>query len=269
MIIFKRVGESFHRIEGREWALLSLETLGVVAGILIAFWLNEWASGRAADQRQRQLLERLFDESETTVTMLRQDRDQMDQIVSAEKAFATALVHQGTCPPEHMWSAVDTLPVYPTVAVPSSVYDEIMGSGGLAMIQEPRVRRTVSYFHAQLALFEGQNSYFRVAAARTYPIMPADPRVTYDLDLSKAEPQISHYDRQALCADHKFRNGIADGTRNHMVIASFHDDLARIAIAMCARIGAALGKSCAPADGPLKGADAEVARETLSPRERF
>ena len=269
MILFKRVGESFKHIEDREWMLLALETLGVLAGILIAFWLNEWASNRAAAQRQRQLLERLFDESETTVTMLRQDRDQMDQIVHAETAFATALVHQGTCPPEPMWSAVDTLPMYPTVAVPSSVYNEIMGSGGLAMIQDPRVRRTVSYFHSQLTLFEGQNGYFRQGMARSYPITAADPRVTYDLDLSKAEPQISHYDRKALCADHKFRNGIADTTRNHMVIGGFHDDLAKVAIAMCARIGAALGKSCVPADGPLTGDDAKTARQTLSPRERF
>lgn len=269
MILFKRVSESFSHIEDREWVLLALETVGVLAGILIAFWLQEWAANRASAQRQRQLLERLFDESETTVTMLRQDRDQMDQIVDTEKAFATALVHDGKCPPEAMWTAVDTLPMYPTIAVPSSVYDEIMGSGGLAMIQDPRVRRTVSYFHSQLQFFEGQNGYFRTAIARSYPITVADPRVTYDLDLSKAEPQISHYDRAAFCDDHRFRNAIADNVRNHMVIAGFHDSLAQVAVAMCARIGAALGKSCTPADGPLKGRDAEVARQTLSSRERF
>ena len=35
MILFKRVGESFNRIEGREWALLFLETAGVV-GVFVA-----------------------------------------------------------------------------------------------------------------------------------------------------------------------------------------------------------------------------------------
>ena len=45
MILFKRVSESFRHIEDREWMLLSLETLGVLAGILIAFELQQWASG--------------------------------------------------------------------------------------------------------------------------------------------------------------------------------------------------------------------------------
>ena len=71
MILFKRVGESFGRIEGREWALLFLETLGVVGGILIAFELNEWASRRTESARHRQIMERLFEESEQDVASLR------------------------------------------------------------------------------------------------------------------------------------------------------------------------------------------------------
>ena len=136
MILFKRVSESLRHIEDREWALLALETLGVIAGILIAFWLNEWAGRHSAAQQRHERLERLFEESETTVTLLRNDRDQMNSIVDKEKAFATALVHRGECPPEPMWGAVDTLPQYPTISVPSSVYQEIMGAGGLSDIDD-------------------------------------------------------------------------------------------------------------------------------------
>jgi hypothetical protein len=39
MILLKRLGSSFGSIGGREWALLFLETLCVLAGILIAFEL--------------------------------------------------------------------------------------------------------------------------------------------------------------------------------------------------------------------------------------
>ena len=42
MILFRRVGEAFRHIEDREWLLLALETLGVLAGILIAFELQLW-----------------------------------------------------------------------------------------------------------------------------------------------------------------------------------------------------------------------------------
>jgi hypothetical protein len=264
MILFKRVRESFRRIEGREWALLGLETVGIVGGILIAFELNEWASRRAAAQKQHELLDRLFDESEATVSFLRRDRDHMDHIVKAETAFATALVHQQTCPPEPMWQAVDTLPIYPSVAPPSSVYQEIVGSGGLSTIADSNVRHSVGYFHSQLESFQGQNAYFR--GRLDYPISIATPSVTYDFDVSKEEPQVSHYDRSALCADHTFRNGIADNVRSHMLIAAYHDELARAAVAMCASIGAAIGKSCSPDDGPLTGPDAKAAEDALSRR---
>jgi hypothetical protein len=265
MILFKRVGESFRRIEGREWVLLGLETFGVVAGILIAFALNEWAGQRAAVQKQHELLERLFEESEMTVTGLRDDRDKFNGIVEAERAFATTLVHNNECPPEPMWQAVDTLPMYPSITVPSSVYQEIMGSGGLSGITNTDVRHSVSNFHRQLAWYQKQNDYFRDHL--NYPISIGDKEVTYDLDVSKDEPQVSHYDRNALCSDHKFRNGIVDTVRNHIVIAEYHSDLARAGIFMCARIGAALGKPCVPADGALSGSDAEAARIALSPKE--
>jgi len=265
MILFKRVSESFRHIEGREWALLALETLGVIAGILIAFELNEWAARRSAAQKQHELLERLLEEAEATVTVTRSDRDQMNAIVGAEKSFATALLHRAECPAEPAWKAVDTLPMYPSIAVPSSVYQEIVSSGGLSGIENTDVRRSVSRFHSLLAWYQAQNDHFRDKL--NYPISIADKGVTYDFDQSKAEPQISHYDREALCPDHRFRNGIADSTRNHVMVAGYHSDLARAAIFTCVRIGAALGTSCVPPDGQLKGSDAQAARDALSPRE--
>jgi len=265
MILFKRVGESFRHVEGREWALLTLETLGVIAGILIAFWLNEWAARHSAAQQRQERLERLFEEAQTTVTMLRRDRDQMNSIVDVEKSFATALVHRGECPPKPMWKAVDTLPMYPEISVPSSVYQEIMGAGGLSEIEDTNVRRSVSYFHSQLAWTQGQNAFFR--DKRTDPISVDDPRVTYDFDMSQAEPEISRYDRAALCPDPRFSNRVADATRNHLMVASYHSDLVRAAIFMCARVGAAVHKACKPADGPLTGADAAAAKQAVGPRE--
>lgn len=265
MILFKQVNESFRHIEGREWALLFLETLGVIVGILLAFELQEWASQRQAAQDQHKLLERLLDESEATVSYLRADREQFDGIVGAEKDFATMLVHEGKCPAEPMWQAVDTLAMYPSVAPPSSVYQEVMGSGGLSKIQDAKVRRSISFFHAVLDEFDGQNSYFRQRLA--YPLTDASPEVTYDFDLSKDEPQVSHYNRAALCQSHAFRNGIADDVRNHMAIAGFHTELARAAVRMCARLGAELGKACLPSGGPLTGSDAKEAADAVSNRE--
>src|SRR5690348_1649879 len=121
MILFKRVGESFRHIEDREWVLLFLETLGVLVGILLAFELQEWGQRRAEAARQQELLQRLFEETEATVSVLRADRDQMNELVDREARFATLLVHENKCPPESMWQAVDTIPMYPPLIVPSTV----------------------------------------------------------------------------------------------------------------------------------------------------
>ena len=75
MILFKRVGESFRHIEDREWLLLFLETVGVLVGILLAFELQEWASRRADAAKHREIMDRLFEESEQDVASLRDLRD--------------------------------------------------------------------------------------------------------------------------------------------------------------------------------------------------
>lgn len=262
MILFKRVSESFRRIEGREWVLLFLETVGVVAGILIAFELNEWSASREAAHRQHQLLERLFDESENTVAILRADRNDMKEIVGRETAFATLLVHRNICPPEPMWKAVDTIPMYPPIAVPSTVYQEIMGSGGLSTIPDRSVRQSVSYYHGILDWVQAQNTNFREHLSLA--VSASDPRVTYDLDPSADEPETSHYNIRALCSDHSFRNAIAHSVRNHMIVANLRAELTNSAIEMCATIGATLQRNCSPPfGGALAGPDEKTAAEAV------
>ena len=140
MMLFKRVSDSFRHIEGREWALLCLETLGVLIGILVAFELQEWAGQRADAAKHRQLMERLFDESETDVAVLRSMRGVYQEASATERNFAVA-VSAGKCPDEAAWSAVATVNMYPPLTAPSGVYDELMGAGGLSSIEVIGSRR--------------------------------------------------------------------------------------------------------------------------------
>jgi hypothetical protein len=52
MILFKRVGDSFRHIEDREWLLLCVETLGVLVGILVAFFPPISTGGRIGIRSQ-------------------------------------------------------------------------------------------------------------------------------------------------------------------------------------------------------------------------
>lgn len=262
MILFKRVRESVRQIEDREWALLALETLGVLAGILIAFELQQWGQERSEAAKQHQLMERLFEESEMDVASLRSIRDVLSSAVAQESAFGTAL-GRGECPPESEWKAVDTIGMLPALTAPESVYRELMGAGGLSSVQRRDVRQSIALFHGRLEWSQQQVAYFR--QVKEDPISNRDPRQTITFDPTKQEPEVVTYDRQALCADHAFKNAYAASLRQHVVFASFHETSVGDAINMCVRLADNIGKSCVPAfGGPLIGEDAKVAAQSMA-----
>lgn len=264
MILFKRVNESFRHIEGREWALLFLETFGVIVGILLAFELQEWASRRNEAAKHRQLMERLFEESKLDVGILRDWRENLRDMISAEKKFATE-ISQGKCPAEADWEGVETLGMMPAIAAPTSVYEELKGAGGLSSVESLPVRVELANFHSQLEWVRGQIEYFR--SNRVDVVETSDPRITTKVDFNREEPEYSTYERGALCADHGFRNRVAAATRAHVVYAGYFSAMTDYAISMCATLADSLGTSCAPdkeIGGPLTGPDAEVAAKTLA-----
>jgi hypothetical protein len=259
MILFRRVGESLHHIEDREWALLALETLGVVLGILIAFALQQWGQRRADDAKHHQLMERLFEESEMDVAVLRQIRDVLHGIVDKEKAFALDL-NGGRCPPQADWRAVETIGMLPALTAPSSVYQELLGAGGLSSVQRRDVRRAIAQFHGELEWSQQQVAFFRQQKEEVVPYR--DPRVTITYDPQAQDPAVTVFDREALCGDHAFKNSYAANLRQHIVFESFHQSSLEAAIGTCVRLGDSQGKQCVPTlGGALKGADATYAAE--------
>jgi hypothetical protein len=261
MILFRRFGEAFRGIEAREWALLTLETIGVVAGILIAFELNEWAARRNEAATHRQLMERLFEETQLDVVVLRGWREAVRSIVGPEKSFAVALA-KGECPSLTSWDAVTTVNMMPAVTAPTSVYQELTGAGGLSSVDREDVRKALARFHGSLDWTQRQVDYFR--AARVTPLEPSDKRVRVVFDPTRDEPEVWTFSRAALCADQSFRNRMAAATRAHAVYANYWTDLADDAIAMCASLGESLGKACVPQDGALKGDDAKLAAKLVA-----
>ena len=261
MILFKRVGESFRHIEDREWMLLFLETLGVLVGILLAFELQEWAANRASAARHHEMMDRLFEESELDVASLREIRDVLLAQSKTEVDFATQL-SAGKCPPKELWTAVGTVQMLPSFDLPRSVYGELMGSGGLSSIPDPRVRKAIAMFNSELAWSEGQIDYFR--GHRPDPVHLSDSRLHLRYDGTADDPEVAEYDRGALCGDPAFRNEMVSAARNHEVFAGYHDGVTLWAINMCGAIGESIGRRCQPAfGGPLKGEDAATLKKAI------
>ena len=262
MILFRRVGEAFRHIEDREWILLALETLGVLAGILIAFELQEWAQRRNDDARHRQLMERLLEETENDVASIRFMRNVLKPMVEREEQFATR-IGKGECPSDADFASIDSLGVMPALTPPDSVYQELTGAGGLSSIERDDVRKSLARFHEDLAWGQNQIAYFRSFVISTDPVPISDPRAQVRFDASSEDPLRVTYDGRALCRDPAFRNRLASATRQHRVYFRYVQDPLEDAIGVCVRLADSLGRSCKPAyGGPLTGYDAKVAAET-------
>lgn len=255
MLLFEHLQHGFRRITGREWALLILETLGVLAGILIAFALNEWAQQRGEKAQRAQLAERLFDEAQLNVSMLRGERGAFDALTKQERDFATALVRDGICPDEDAWSAVTTVNFYPAIPAQTTAYDEMLASGGLGRVEDPAARKAIADFRSALDYFRTQNGYMRSVSHMVLPV--DDPRVAVGFDPGADEPETFHYDRPALCADRGFRARVADAVRDHAFVSQARATLTEAAITACVRLAGAMHRECTPRfGGPLLGRDA-------------
>ena len=263
MILFRRIGGSFREITSRDWALLSLETLGIIAGILIAFQLNEWAAARKEAAKQRELMERLFEEAENDIVFLRDTRDLLRPMVAAEIDFAKRL-SEGECPPESLWPATGSVNRYPAFKAPRAVYQELMGAGGLSKIDDVRVRNAITNFNTNLEWVISQNDYFRMY--RREPIPDEDSRIRVRYDPSEnVETSTVSFETQALCRDHRFRNRMASAVRNHRVALDWHDVVTEDAIWMCGVLGESIGRRCAPpVGGPLVGDDLKLLNEAIA-----
>lgn len=257
MILFSRLRSALGDVQRREWVLLGLETICILGGILIAFELNEWGTRRKEQARRLEVVERLFDEARQNVSELRIQRAHVDRMTERERTFATMLA-QGKCPPADLWSAAYTVNMYPAIGVQTSVYQEMMGSGGLTTIADEGARKAVSDFYSNLDWVNSQIDYFRSHADHTFEI--DDPRVTANFDWTQDEPLKLTFENEVLCADRKFRNRVADEVRDHQMVYFTTRELTEDAIRMCNRLGSMLKKACIPVEGgPLTGADAKVA----------
>lgn len=262
MLLLSRLGRAYKGIDGRDWALLSLETFCLIAGILIAFELNEWAASRNEAKRHDRLMERLFEEAENDVVFLRDMRNTMREFREREKSFAVTL-SQGRCPSAKQFQALVGITRYPAMTAPTNVYQELMGAGGLSSIESREVRDSITLFHANLNWAQKQVDFFR--AGKVEPITDGDVRMRARFDPSADEPGVVTFDRLALCSDPGFQNKVVTATRNHVVFVSYFEEVLKDAINMCVKLGESLGKSCEPRfGGPLTGEDATFAAEMLA-----
>lgn len=108
------------------------------------------------------------------------------------------------------------------MTAPTSVYQELLGAGGLSSIEREDVREHVAQFHGSLDWAKGQIDYFRMG--RITPLETSDPRVKTHFDLTASDPEVDVFDGKALCNDQGFKSRVAAATRQHAVYASYFQE---------------------------------------------
>jgi hypothetical protein len=213
----------------------------IVLGVLIALGAGQVVESLHFRHEQRDTLERLFRESQVNIALLRRSHDILTKVTQQEETFAAAL-SSGTCPPADQWAAATDTVKYPQVAVETSVYDEVIGSGGLGTIASTDAREAIGDFHSRLAWLENTTEFFRSKAERPFDV--ADPRVTVAYDPKAKDPEVMTFDREALCHDKGFRNRVAVGVRNRVRWVEFHEPVLQSAIDLCGVLARELGEAC-------------------------
>ncbi len=265
IVIWQRMRRAVTGIGDTEWALLAFETLGVVLGIVLAFQLNAWNSARIEARYQHDLLERLHAEAQQNVASLRALRDQMAGWDANHQAIMSAWIGEGTCPDEGQLRQLGTVQFFPSLQYNTAAYDEMIGSGGLASIADPRLREAISHFHSMAGSYRDQQDYFRsLAIAREAHVSQAiGGRAAYNAESGQFYQ--TGMDMARICGDGQLQLYYTSATRNFGVMQGFRTQVTERAIAMCAQLGRAVGRDCLPSDGAaLEGADLQVANAALA-----
>lgn len=245
--LLRRLRRSAGEISGAEWVLLGIETLAVVAGILIALALENWAQSYREQQHVDRLLERLLDEAQLNLLDLNQHVVRAEEKIEANLPLVSAL-GEGQCPTNKAFENVFQINHYPAITPPRAVYDEMIGGVGLSAIDDDQARLAISIYRNVLGFMEGQLERFRTGDDL---LEASDPRLTARLVTGErdngsvgSEPVETSLDRQALCSDHAFRNRLAYAMRNQMVFQRYREDTLNVATHMCVKLGEVVGRDC-------------------------
>ena len=159
-MIVKRVAVALRR---QDWTAVAIEFLLVVAGVLFAFQVNEWANEREARAERDAATLRLLDEAEQTVAYMRAGT-QAQQALVTDLDYTLGRIQDGSwhqADQARMTDALLRLINASTPAPPSAVYDDLVASGSFGKIGDAKLRSAVADYRATLDFNSRFVEYFR------------------------------------------------------------------------------------------------------------
>lgn len=236
-VIVKRMLVSLKR---QDWAMVGIEFVLVVVGVLFAFQINEWAAEKASADTNQQAGERLLEEVERDVAYLRQATDYEQENVDALRdGLSRARTGRGEPVKEASFTArLVSARSMVALAPPSSVYDDIVSSGGLNRIGDEGVRAAIGRFRSTLSFEERMRQQLQTT-------LPSFERIeAFDYSIGGSGQLVASVNFRALAGDRQALQIIALTAENHRILLMLRTRALRDGMQVCLALAKSLGRSC-------------------------
>lgn len=235
-MIVKRMLVSLRR---QDWAMVVIEFVLVVVGVLFAFQVNEWAAQRASENSRQQASERLIEEVERAVAYIRQSTEYEQGNVDALRAALRFDAASGTfAEAEALMARLVSARAMVALAPPSSVYDDLVSSGELNRIGDEEVRTAIGRFRSTLSFEERMRQQLQA-------ILPAFERIgAFRYALDRNGRMAMQVDFAALERDSQARQIVALTADNHRILLTLRKRALRDGERMCVALAKSVGRKC-------------------------
>ncbi|MCM8558341.1 hypothetical protein [Sphingomicrobium sediminis] len=240
--LLRRLRRNAGEIRGPEWLLLGIETIAVIAGILVAFQLQEWATDRREKAQLDRISDGLLEEARTAVALIWQDVEQRQPGIDQGIRVAQML-NAGQCPTQADLEGLRILEVYAGIDPPSGVYDELVAGAGLSALPSSTARLGIDFYRNARATYQFQLINFR---DNRWPLLvPDDPDVSIAFDPESSSDMRVEFDLESLCNDQEFSDRFNYVLRNqHFFQRRYRMDLFENAAFMCVALADMQGEQC-------------------------
>jgi hypothetical protein len=238
-MIVNRVTQALKR---QDWAVVSIEFVLVVVGVLLAFQIDEWASEREAKDGRDAATERLLEEAEQNVAYVRLGATLQKASID-DLGYALGRLQAGqwrTADQPRMTRGLHSATVVLPLAPPSAVYDDLLASGIFGKIGDVRLRSAIARYRATLKFHDDIISSLRA----TMPTLEDHAALNYRFSAKGRRRVRLDVDFEALAKDQLLQERLAllaEGQRIRLLITQ---RALKGASEMCVELGRFVGRAC-------------------------
>jgi hypothetical protein len=192
----------------RDWLGIASDLVVVTAGVLIAFQINQWADRQKQVRDEQEFLERLYGENREAITQLdsvvQGHRNAMEEIGAAVRAKdnPTLLAEYSKLPRFGCLGAV-----LPSVGLSDTAFQEIVASGKLNIVSDPKLRSVLRKLVANQASAAAELDYGRQLVAQNVSALDSYER--YEITANPKQRPPCNMDWAALVRDRRGVNAAA------------------------------------------------------------